>query len=81
MRRISRAPAIPANEQLVPGAQTFFDRISGLFKLHVEIDQRLQSLGCVRNRFLKLRKTRHGVGACLDWMAVDTAFLRLKQNE
>jgi hypothetical protein len=29
MRRISRAAAVPADEQFVSGAQTFFDQIRG----------------------------------------------------
>jgi len=78
---VSRAAAVPAHQQFVSRTQTLIDQICCLSNLRIKIDKRLQSLCCGGNRFMELRKMRHGVGARLRRMAADTAFQRLKQNQ
>ena len=63
---VSRAAAVPAHQQFVSRTQALIDQICCLSNLRIKIDKRLQSLRCGGNRFLELKKMRHGVGA-LDW--------------
>jgi hypothetical protein len=59
------AAAVPAHQQFVSRTQTLIDQICCLSNLRINVDKRLQSLRCGGNRFMELKKMRHGVGARL----------------